>query len=218
MKLPDGQLVRSRVVADLRTVLVDALDRTHTGYAVLKPQSALLLADPGEGILTFDQGVPVVAFHTGTDRGGPEALADLAAEGPYRLELVAAPDEMGTIHDSDRFRVPPGMPAERLAGDQPLADRTREQVSSHMTPRSPGTPVDSPGDQQGTKPAPNEAVEEMTTPAADQSADTPDRPGAVEAFLDNEEKIAAIRESARQEAHQRAADWGFDIDAPDESD
>ena len=89
MKLPPGQLVRSRVVKDLRTALVGALDREVTGYAVLEPRESLLLDESGEGVLTFEGGVPVVAYHTGTDRGGPPALADLAASGPYRLELFA---------------------------------------------------------------------------------------------------------------------------------
>jgi hypothetical protein len=33
--------------------------------------------------------------------------------------------------------------------------------------------------------------------------------GAVEAFLDDEEKIAAIRKRARKEARERAAEWGL---------
>jgi hypothetical protein len=33
---------------------------------------------------------------------------------------------------------------------------------------------------------------------------------AVEAFLNDEEKIEAIRERAREEAAERAAEWGFD--------
>jgi hypothetical protein len=47
----------------------------------------------------------------------------------------------------------------------------------------------------------------------------PDRPttepntsptSAVEAFLEDEEKIAAIRERARAEAERRAEEWGLD--------
>jgi len=33
---------------------------------------------------------------------------------------------------------------------------------------------------------------------------------AVEAFLDDEEKIAAIRDRAREEARERAEQWGLD--------
>jgi hypothetical protein len=186
MKVPAGSLVRSRVVTDPRTLLVDALDRELTGYAVLEPQGALLLDGDGAGVVTFEAGVPHAAYHTGTDRAGPPALADLAERGPYDLELFAlAPDDLDPVHDRETFRVPPGMPAERLAGDQALADRTRERV---------------PESDAGT---PGEAGDEADPSAADV--------GAVEAFLDDEETIEAIREQAREEATERAEEWGFDI-------
>ncbi|MFB6138000.1 MAG: hypothetical protein ABEJ42_06635 [Halobacteriaceae archaeon] len=35
---------------------------------------------------------------------------------------------------------------------------------------------------------------------------------ALAAFLENEEKIAAIQERARREAERRAAEWGIDVD------
>ena len=182
MKLPDGRLVRSRVVSDPRTVLVDALDRGLTGYAVLEPQGSLLLDDDGRGVLTFAEGVPVVAYHTGTERGGPPALADLAASGPYRLNLYAVrPGALDAAHDRASFRVPPGMAADRLAGDQSLADRTREL-----------------------------APEDWTTERTHDAASSGERSvGAVEAFLDDERKIEAIREEARAEARERAEEWGF---------
>lgn len=191
MRVPDGRLLRSRVVTDPRTVLVDALDRELTGYAVFEPQDALLLGASGRGVVTFRGGVPVVAYHTGTERAGPPALADLAAAGPYRLELFAvAPSDMTRVHDAESFRVPPGMPAERLAGDQRLADRTREaapaqRVSDGSRENDRGTAVDA-GESPGRQ------------------------TGAVEAFLDDAEKIEAIREQARDEARERADEWGFD--------
>lgn len=228
MRLPGGRLVRSRVVADPRTVLVDALDRELTGYAVLEPQGTLLLDDDGDGVVTFREGVPVVAYHTGTGRGGPPALADLAAAGPYRLELVAADAaDLREVHDYDSFRVPPEMPAERLAGDQTLADRTREAVSG------PRQGNDAPGDERretGTLDSRRDGdiatagagewhtgantVDPGTATDGRPSGDGTDTersnaPGAVEAFLDDEEKIEALREEARAEAEQRAADWGF---------
>jgi len=73
--------------------------------------------------------------------------------------------------------VPPGMPAERLAGDPALADSTRRAA-----------PADWP-----------------TVPGGEAGEDH----GAVEAFLEDEEKIAAIREQAREEARQRAVEWGL---------
>ncbi|MEF8851333.1 MAG: hypothetical protein V5A44_05490 [Haloarculaceae archaeon] len=190
MRLPEGRLLRSRVVSDPRTALVDALDRAVTGYAVLEPQGSLLLDDEGRGVLTFEGGVPVVAYHTGSERGGPPALADLAAGGPYRLNLYAVrSDGLDAVHDQERFRVPPGMAAERLAGDQSLADRTREAA---------------PADRAAAKGRePDDATDEP-----DDATDEPDV-GAVEAFLDDERKIEAIREQAREEAQARAEEWGF---------
>jgi hypothetical protein len=164
--------------------LVDALDRELTGYAVLEPQGSLLLDDGGRGVLTFERGVPVVAYHTGSDRGGPPALADLAAGGPYRLELYGVPrSALAAVHDNDAFRIPPGMAAERLAGDQSLADRTRETAPGDRTVE---------GRPDGTDGRPGERDV-----------------GAVEAFLDDERKIEAIREQARTEAEARAEEWGF---------
>jgi len=183
MKLPDGRLLRSRVVSDPRTVLVDALDRRVTGYAVLEPQGSLLLGDDGRGVLTFADGIPVVAYHTGSERGGPPALADLAASGPYRLNLYAVRSgALDAVHDRGAFRIPPGMAAERLVGDQSLADRTRELAPTDRTVER--THDDGSGGERSV--------------------------GAVEAFLDDERKIEAIREEARAEARERAEEWGFD--------
>jgi hypothetical protein len=196
MRLPEGRLLRSRVVEDPRTVLVDALDRELTGYAVFEPQDALLLDERGRGVLTFRAGVPVVAYHTGTDRSGPPALADLAAAGPYRIELFAlAPAALTAVHDRTSFRVPPGMAAERLAGDPALADRTRDAA--------PPDRLSGAGSADGAADG---------SPAGDEAGDDPDerQPGAVEAFLDDEAKIEAIREQAREEAAERAESWGFD--------
>jgi hypothetical protein len=194
MKLPEGRLLRSRVVEDPRTVLVDALDRELTGYAVFEPQDALLLEASGRGVVTFRGGVPVVAYHTGTDRAGPPALADLAAEGPYRIRLFAlVPADLEAVHDRSTFRVPPGMAAERLAGDPALADRTRAAAPPERlagaTESAGGAAESEAGDDAGTDER---------------------KPGAVEAFLDDAEKIEAIREQARAEAAERADEWGFD--------
>ena len=176
MKLPRGRLRKSRVVSDPRDTLADVLDRGMTGYAVFESQDSLLLDADGRGVVTFSDGVPVVAYHTGTDRGGPPALADLAVPGPYHVslfELDAA--ALAEVHDTADLRVPPGMPAERLAGDPALADSTRRAAPDERTTRE--------------------------APTEDHSA--------VEAFLEDESKIAAIREQARQEAEQRAAEWGL---------
>lgn len=123
--IPEGRLVRSRVVSGARPVLEDALDRRLTGYAVLAPRDVLLGEEDAKGVLTFEDGVPVLAYHT-SDRAGPEALAALATPGPYRLELYELPaSALDRLHGVDDLRVPPGMPAERLAGAADLARRTR---------------------------------------------------------------------------------------------
>lgn len=177
MKLPRGQLLRSRVVADPGTALSTALENDLTGYAVFEPRDALLLDADGKGVVTFDAGVPVLAYHTGTDAGGPAALADLAVPGPYSVDLFELDaNALSEVHDTPPLRVPPELPAERLAGDPALADRTRDA-------------------------APAARVDEAETGG--------DGPGTVAAFLDDEEKIAAIREQARSEARDRAQEWGL---------
>ena len=122
---PEGELLRSRVVTDLAPALEDALDRRLDGYAVLAPRDVLLADAEDRGVLTFEEGVPAFAYHAGTDRGGPPALADVGS-GPYRFELYSVDaDALDLPGGADDLRVPPGMPAERLAGDASLAARTR---------------------------------------------------------------------------------------------
>jgi len=178
MSLPTGTLVLSRVVGDPSDALATALDRELTGYAVLEPQDALLLDGTGEGRLTFEDGVPVAARHTGTGRRGADALADLAVPGPYRVELRSIPVEaLDEYHGESDRRVAADAPADLLAGDSELADRTRAAA---------------PASRRG-----------------DGAADAGSM-DAVEAFLDDEEKIGAIRERAREEARERAEQWGLD--------
>ncbi|MGA9401884.1 hypothetical protein [Haladaptatus sp.] len=176
MTSPRGELVLSRVVSDPGTALTTALEQRLTGCVVFEPQDSLLLDANGYGVLTFEDGIPIQAHHTGTGRGGPEAVADLAVPGPYSVELYRqSPDERDTDFRTDDRRIPPGMPAERLAGDPPLAEKTRERAPERASAGSETTST-----------------------------------SAVEAFLEDEEKIAAIREQARQEAERRASEWGLD--------
>ncbi|PSP45229.1 hypothetical protein BRC63_01775 [Halobacteriales archaeon QH_10_70_21] len=115
--IPDGDLLRARVVTDLADPLEDALDRRLDGYAVLSARETLLANDDDRGVIIFEDGGPALAYHAGTDRGGPPALADIGA-GPHRLELYSLDSAHLTVpHTTDELRVPPGMPAERLAGD-----------------------------------------------------------------------------------------------------
>jgi len=191
MNLPEGTLLKARVVQDPRDALAAALDRGVTGYAVLEPQETLLLDAEGRGVLTFEDGVPGLAYHTGTDRGGPAALADLAAPGPYRIELYElAAEALDGIGAPSDLRVSPGAPAERLAGDPALAASTRRAAPEER-------PVD---DVTASSPD--------TTGIGPEGESAPE--SAVEAFLEDAEKIEAIREQARREAEARAEEWGFE--------
>ncbi|MFB6120780.1 MAG: hypothetical protein ABEJ68_06655 [Halobacteriaceae archaeon] len=167
---PAGAVIYDRVVADAGAALAAALDRSLTGYAVLEPQDTLLLDGDGAGVLALRDGAPVAAAHTGTGRRGPDAVADTAVSGPYRVTLHEHPP--GPDPDADAA-VDTGVPADILAADAALAERTRRA-------------------------APDDA--------GDAGAASPD---AVGAFLENEEKIEAIRERAREEAADRADEWGF---------
>lgn len=128
MNLSQGTLRRRRVVTDLATPLDRALETELTGYVRLRSQDELLLDGEGTGVLTFTDGVPVLAYHTGTDRGGTDALRDIAVAGPYRVTLYALDDpSLATAHEEPALRVDPGAPADHLAGDTALAERTRNR-------------------------------------------------------------------------------------------
>jgi hypothetical protein len=173
MRIPRGDLLRSRVVDDPGSTLSAALERRLTGYAVFEPQDTVLLGGETRGVVTFEDGVPVLAYCPDTDRGGADALADVAGPGPYSVDLYELDrTALAEAHEADDLRVSPGLPAERLGGSRDLVTRTREA-------------------------APEERL------------GSDDDTAAVEAFLDDEAQIAAIRERAREEAQARAAEWGL---------
>lgn len=116
-------LTFARTVADPAAALALVLDRELTGHAVFTPQDSLLLDADGAGVLAFVDGVPTHVKHTGSGRAGAAALADVAVPGPLRVECYAGED--GPVPRSDEYAVAPGTPAERLAGDSTLAERTR---------------------------------------------------------------------------------------------
>lgn len=169
--IPDGELLRSRVLTALAPALADVLDRRLDGYALVSSRDALLGDDDETGIITFEAGVPMLTYHSGTDRGGPSALDDIGSS-PYQFELYALDaDALELPHRTDELRVSPGSVAERLAEDPALADRTREVAGELLGERSEDT---------------------------------------VEAFLEDESAIEEIRQSAREDALDRADDWGFE--------
>lgn len=129
MEIPQGELLRRRVLDDPGTVLANALDRELTGYARLEPQETLLLDSGGTGVLVFEDGVPAAAYYTGTDSGGPTAVDEFATGGPYRLALYRLDGEvLEKITDSEALVVPPALPARRLAEDPGLAERIEHQA------------------------------------------------------------------------------------------
>lgn len=143
LEIPRGDLLRSRVVSDVGTTLSAALERSLTGYATVVPQETLLLSGDARGVLTFEAGVPVLAYNTVTDSGGPDALAELAVPGPYRVELYAVePDALRAAHDEETLRVPPAAAATELADDPDLAERTREAAPADRLADEDGEEAD----------------------------------------------------------------------------
>ncbi len=129
--LPDAALVRSKVVTDPGDALEAALDDEHTGYVVLEPGDALLLDDAGKVVLTLDDGVPTHAEHTGTGLVGADALEELTAPGPFEASRYdCPPDPRGAPVEPDR-------PAELLAADPALAERTRRAAPEHIPAEDP---------------------------------------------------------------------------------
>lgn len=129
MTLPSGEISFDRVVTALDEPLSAALERSLTGYAEVVPQAALLLDATGSGVLWFDDGVPTHATHTGTGGTGTDVLAELAATGPFRVRLVAVTGPALERRPSGAT-LPPDAPAERLAGDESLAARTRKRAGT----------------------------------------------------------------------------------------
>lgn len=198
LSIPRGELLRSRVVADVGETLERVLDRELTGYATLVPQETLLSAGDARGVLTFESGVPILAYDTATDRGGSAALASIAVPGPYRVELYAvARSKLETAHATTALQVPPDAPATELAADPALAARTRDAAPADREPDERDGDEGGDGESGGGKGGGD----------------------AVAAFLADDERIAAIRAQAREEARTRAAAWGLDevLATPDDA-
>lgn len=186
MTLPSGQPCFDRVVLAVDEPLAEALDRDLTGYGVIVPQAGLLGEGTGKGVLWFDSGIPCSARHTGTGRTGSEALADIAETGPYRVRLVdtALPE---TVREGASLA--PGAPAERVAGDPDLAERTRQAAGGNSTADSD---------------AELDAVEAFL---ADEDK--------IEAI--QQQAAAEARNRAAEWGFDGIADWSGEVDRPDEA-
>jgi len=113
LRIPRGDLLRSRVVSDVgTTTLARALDRELTGYATLVPQETLLLeGDDARGVVTFADGVPVLAYNTVSD-GGPDALAESSrSRAPIASNCTRS--RMARSRNRPRGRRAPRRPAPR---------------------------------------------------------------------------------------------------------
>ncbi|MFP4218162.1 MAG: hypothetical protein ACLFR6_04910 [Salinarchaeum sp.] len=122
----DGQLLQSRVIENFGRMLEMALEDRLTGYVRIESGDALVLDTGERGVITFEDGVPMVAYHAGRDVAGERALATLSTLGPFRVDVYALESaRLATIHADRALSIPPGRPAERLAGDPGLARRTR---------------------------------------------------------------------------------------------
>ncbi|TVT93591.1 hypothetical protein FQA18_16440, partial [Haloferax volcanii] len=88
MRIPRGELRRSRVVDDAAAVLRTVLDEELTGYVVFEPQDALLLGETTRGVVTFEDGVPVLAYDTEREVGGRDGLEGFAVTGPTRAAVI----------------------------------------------------------------------------------------------------------------------------------
>ncbi|WP_410765578.1 hypothetical protein [Haloferax sp. DFSO60] len=127
MRIPQGALLRSRVVDTPGEALERVLDEELTGYVIFEPQDALLLGSETRGVVTFEGGIPVLAYDTEQHVGGRNGLDGFAVTGPHRVSVhEVAGDDLAEAHETTEFQIPPGEPARVLAGDDALADRTRE--------------------------------------------------------------------------------------------
>ncbi len=170
--IPEGRLCRSRTDADAGETLAGVLDRRLTGYVVFEPQGSILRGGDERAVLTFENGVPVLAYHAPSDAGGTDALAALSGGVFHAESYELSAEALAAAHRVDALRVPPTAPADRLADDDALIERTRAAA---------------PDDRLG---------------------DEPDA-SAVAEFLADADRIEEIRQEARAEAEERAAEWGL---------
>lgn len=130
MNVPSGNLLQARVVQTPAPLLADALDRELTGYLRIAAGETLLLEGYGRAVITLVDGVPRAAYHTGKDVAGNRAIETIPELGPYHVELYRTDQSvLKPVHTDTAVQIPPGRPAERLAEDPTLAERTRTAAS-----------------------------------------------------------------------------------------
>lgn len=136
-----------------------------------------IAVEPGAALLLDEDGRAILAVEDGIPRYAYHAGVDRA--GPAALDALAG------------------------AGPYRAALYACESVA--IGDRSPGAPIDPAAPAERL--TDNDALLRRTLDAAPHT-DAPDRSlDAVEAFLDDEETVEAIRERAREEATRRATEW-----------
>ncbi|MFD1524781.1 hypothetical protein, partial [Halolamina salina] len=139
-----------------------------------------LLGDGEPGVLTFADGVPRAAY---CERGDSHGNTRADSRGADALAALAGPGPCSV----ELYELP---------------DDALEEV--HDTPGftvPPGAPAEELADDPSLA---GRAREHAPDDAGETGA------SALESFLQDEERIAAIQEEARAEAEQRAEEWGLD--------
>jgi hypothetical protein len=147
--VPRGSLAWARTVGSLDATLGRVLRDELTGYVVVESGAGLVVGDPTHGVLTFVDGVPVLAYAVDSpavvegdstvDAVGPDALTALVGPGPARVEVYSVPtEEMASLHAAGESterdesaascRVSPDAPALAFDGSRALVRRTRERA------------------------------------------------------------------------------------------
>jgi hypothetical protein len=138
-----------------------------------------LLADGEPGVLTFEDGIPVAAYCERGENGSQRG----DSRGVDALAALAVPGPCAV----ELFELPDGS-----------LDRVHDQPSFTVPP---GAPAEELADDAALA---ERARERAPAAAADRGGTS-----ALESFLEDEERIAAIQEEAREESEKRAAEWGL---------
>ena len=97
-----------------------------------------------------------------------------------------------------------------LAGPGPCSVELYELPAASLTEVHETGEFSVPPDAPAEELADDPSLAERARDRAPDDAHEGDGPGALESFLQDEERIEAIQEEAREEAEKRAEEWGLD--------
>lgn len=195
LDLPRGTLVRSRV--GVAGALDAALARDLTGYARIEPDS--LLADGEPGVLTFEDGVPVAAYCERGEGGSERRDSRGVDVDESRSDSSGGQNALRSGEALAALAVPGPCAVELYELPAGSLDPVHEQPSFTVPPGAPAEEL-----------ADDATLAEWARERAPEDAADRGGASALESFLEDEERIAAIQEEARAEAEKRAAEWGLD--------